>query len=50
VTFIDDKTRKVWIYFMKHKDDAFHKFKLFKHMLENEAGWKIKVLKIVHGA
>ncbi len=31
---------------MKLKDDAFQKFKLFKHMVENEARWKIKVLKI----
>lgn len=34
---------------MKHKDYAFQKFKLFKHMLENEARRKIKVLKIDHG-
>jgi hypothetical protein len=34
---------------MKHKDDAFQKFKLFKHMVQNEARQKIKVFKIDRG-
>ena len=27
VTFIDDFSRKVWIYFLKQKSKVFHKFK-----------------------
>ena len=27
VSFIDDFSRKTWIYFMKNKDEAFSKFK-----------------------
>jgi len=28
VTFIDDFSRKVWMYFMKQKSEVFGKFKL----------------------
>ena len=27
VTFIDDVSRKVWVYFLKHKSDVFETFK-----------------------
>ena len=30
VSFIDDFSRKTWIYFMKNKDEVFSKFKEFK--------------------
>jgi hypothetical protein len=30
VTFIDDFSRKTWIYFMKTKDEVFSYFKEFK--------------------
>ena len=28
VTFIDDFSRKVWVYFIKQKSEVFEKFKL----------------------
>lgn len=34
LTFIDDFSRKTWIYFLKEKSDAFYKFKEFKSMVE----------------
>ena len=27
ITFIDDATRKLWVYFLKHKYDVFDVFK-----------------------
>ena len=42
VTFIDDATRKVWIYFLKHKSEVFETFKKWKVLVENEAGVKLK--------
>ena len=45
VSFIDDHTRKVWVYFMKHKSEVFSHFKAFKAMVEKEKGMQIKVLR-----
>jgi len=42
VTFIDDATRKTWIYVLKHKSDVFSMFHKWKAMVENEAGAKVK--------
>jgi uncharacterized protein YigE (DUF2233 family) len=44
VTFIDDHTRKVWVYFMKHKGEMFQHFLNFKAMVEKEKGVNIKCL------
>ena len=49
VSFIDDQTRKVWVYFMKHKSEVFNHFKAFKAMVEKEKGTKIKVLRSNEG-
>jgi hypothetical protein len=35
VSFIDDYSRKTWIYFLKTKDEVFNKFKEFKALIEN---------------
>jgi hypothetical protein len=45
VSFIDDRSRKTWIYFMKTKDDVFSRFQEFKALVENQTGIKIKVLR-----
>jgi hypothetical protein len=42
VNFIDDHTRKVWVYFMKHKGEMFQHFKA---MVEKEKGVSIKCLR-----
>ena len=49
VSFIDDHTRKVWVYFMKHKSEVFSHFKAFKAMVEKEKGMQIKVLRFDGG-
>jgi hypothetical protein len=49
VTFIDDYSRKTWIYFMKTKDEVFSRFQEFKALVENQTGRKIKVLRSDNG-
>ncbi len=49
VSFIDDHTRKVWVYFMKHKGEVIQDFLNFKAMVEKEKGVNIKCLKFDGG-
>ncbi|KAG6706623.1 hypothetical protein I3842_07G230600 [Carya illinoinensis] len=49
VTFIDDHSRKVWVYFLKHKSDVFNVFKIWKVMVETETGLKLKCLRSDNG-
>ncbi|KAL5795724.1 hypothetical protein ACOSQ2_000544 [Xanthoceras sorbifolium] len=49
VTFIDDSTRKVWVYFLKKKSEVFDTFRKWKAMVENETGLKIKRLRSDNG-
>ena len=44
VTFIDDHTRKVWVYFMKEKSEVFSHFQNFKVMVEKQIGFYIKCI------
>lgn len=45
ISFIDDFTRKVWVTFLKTKDEAFSIFQAFKALTEKESGYKIKCLR-----
>lgn len=49
ITFIDDFSRKIFVYFMNKKSEALDKFKSFKIMVENETGEKIKRLRSDNG-
>lgn len=49
ITFIDDWSRKVWIYLLKHKNQAFKCFKQWKALMENQTGKHVKVLKTDNG-
>ena len=50
VSFIDDFSRKTWIYFMKNKDElVFSKFKEFKALIENHTENKIKTFRLDNG-
>jgi hypothetical protein len=44
LTFIDDYSRKTWIYFSKAKSEVFKRFQEFKPLVENQSGKRIKVL------
>jgi transposase InsO family protein len=49
VLFIDDHSRKTWIYFLKTKDGVLARFQEFKAQVENLTGGKIKVLRSDNG-
>jgi transposase InsO family protein len=48
-SFIDDYSRKTWVYFLKSKDEVFGKFKEFKALIENLSKRKIKILRSDNG-
>jgi hypothetical protein len=49
VTFIDDFSRKTWMYLLKTKDEVFSKFQEFKAEVENLTHKKIKTLRSNNG-
>ncbi|KAM1393925.1 hypothetical protein ACFX2F_030029 [Malus domestica] len=49
LTFIDDFTRKTWVYFLVEKSEAFRFFKVFKSLVENETDASIKSLRTDRG-
>ena len=49
ITFIDDSSRKVWIYCLKNKFDVFEIFKKWKATIETETNLKVKCLRSDNG-
>ena len=49
ITFIDDCSRFTYVYLLKHKDEAFNAFKVYKAEVENQLGKKIKTLRSDRG-
>lgn len=49
VTFINDATRKVWVYCIKHKYDVFETFKRWKSFVENKSNSKLKCFRSNNG-
>jgi hypothetical protein len=49
LTFIDDYSRKTWIYFLKAKSEVFARFQEFRALVENQSGKRIKVLRSDNG-
>ena len=51
VTFIDDHSRRTWIYFLKTKEseEVLNKFKEFKAQVENLSGKRINTLRSDNG-
>ena len=45
LTFIDDFSRKIWIYFIKNKSKTFVKFKEFKDEAKKKSGKFVKILR-----
>ena len=49
VSFIDDFSRKTWIYFRRKKYEVFDRFNEFKALVENQTKKRIKVLRTDNG-
>ena len=45
ITFIDDSSRKVWLYVLKSKGDCFEKFKV---LVKTQSKHKIKIFRLDH--
>ena len=49
LTFVDDFSRKVFLYLLKSEDQVFEKFCQFKAFAENQTGKKIKSFRSDNG-
>ena len=49
MSIIDDYSRKVWVYLLKTKDEAFGTFVKWKRLTENQTGLKVKKLRTDNG-
>lgn len=49
LTFTDDFSRKTFGYLLKSKSEVFSKFVEYKHLVENQTGERIKVLRTDNG-
>lgn len=49
ITFIDDYSRKTWIYFLSEKSSTFETFKKFKVLVEKESGSSLCCLRTDRG-
>ena len=50
VLFVDDFSRKVWVYVLKRKADVLNTFKQFKVMIEKRTNRTIKCLRTDNGS
>jgi transposase InsO family protein len=50
VNFIDDATRKTWVYCIRQKYDVFDTYKKWKALGENETGKRLKCLRSDNGS
>lgn len=49
MTFIDDHSKKAFVYFLKYKSEAYDKFVEFKNYVETQTERKIKILRTDNG-
>jgi hypothetical protein len=49
-TFIDDKSRKCFVYMIKSKSEVIDMFKYFKNYAENETGKRVKAIRTDNGS
>ena len=49
MTFIDDKSRYIWIYMLKYKNEIFNKFLEMKAMVEEASGKEVETLRSDNG-
>ncbi|GKB75211.1 copia LTR rider [Tanacetum coccineum] len=49
LSIVDDYSRRVWVYFLRYKNEAFNKFKEWKQLVENQTSRKLKKLRTDNG-
>ncbi|GJT34326.1 retrovirus-related pol polyprotein from transposon TNT 1-94 [Tanacetum coccineum] len=49
LSIVDDYSRRVWVYILRFKHEAFEKFKEWKQLAENQTGRTVKKLKTDNG-
>ena len=49
LTFIYEFSRYCWVHFLKHKFEVFGLFKVFKALVENQSGRRLKILRYDNG-
>lgn len=49
VTFIDEASGFCHVYFLKHKDEVFEKFKVYDRLVENKFGSRLKIVRSDNG-
>ena len=49
VMFVDDHTRHVWVYILKHKSEVLQRFQEWKALVEKSSGRKVKTLRSDNG-
>ena len=49
LTFIDKFSRHYWVYLLKLKSEVFYQFKVFKALVENQFGMRLKILRYDNG-
>lgn len=49
VTFVDDYSRKMWVYFLAHKNQVLDKFRHFVELVTNMTGLPILTLRTDNG-
>ena len=49
VTFIDDHSRKIWVYTLKTKDQVLDVFKQFQALVQRQTGKKLKCIRTDNG-
>ena len=49
VTFIDDFSRRMWIYFLSHKSEVLTKFQNFVHLVESSTGQRVQTIRSDNG-
>nr|GEU41502.1 retrovirus-related Pol polyprotein from transposon TNT 1-94 [Tanacetum cinerariifolium] len=49
LSIVDDYSRRVWVYLLRFKHNAFEKFKEWKQLVENQTGRTVKKLRTDNG-
>ena len=49
LTIIDDCSQRVWVCLLKHKNEAFNRFKTWKNLIKNQTNKRVKRLRTNNG-